>query len=490
MHFVCVSRGTFSGGKQLAERLANKLGVPCLGREQVTDAATRAGIPVGKIEMAVMRPRPLTEQLAVERDRYKAFATAALAERALATGVVYHGRTGHLAAPSVAYVLRVRAIMDAENRISLTMRRMGVDRDKARRYNEQVDEDRRRWGRMLYNIDWNDPAHYDVVVSLDHLSADNAAAGLVGVAQLPEFQPTPAARRVLEDLLLASRCRLAIGDDPRTRHADVRVRASAGSVSVTYPPRHENAAAAIPEVLDKVDGISALQCTMASTSILWIEERYDPASPALSQLLEIATKWNAAVGLIRLSTDDAAEPDQNEHVVDLISSPQDDAGILDDTAVPADARDDTGVAVTMSRLLQEGRAGELVQALDRTTAYSLVVVGDVFLNRDASVRRRMTRELGTHVSESLRVPVIATSELRAQYLFQARHAVRMIGLAAATSLCFVLVFRHQAAVLHLLTAPGLGHRVLVTAALAVFVPLYATLYGSFSQYLLRLVKFE
>jgi hypothetical protein len=88
MQIICVSRGTYGGGKELAEKLARKLGVPCVGREAVTDAATHAGIPVGKLEMAVVRPRPLTEHLAVERDRFKAFITATLAEKALAGGLV------------------------------------------------------------------------------------------------------------------------------------------------------------------------------------------------------------------------------------------------------------------------------------------------------------------------------------------------------------------------------------------------------------------
>ena len=505
MQIVCVSRGTYGGGKELAQKLAQNLGIPCLSREEVTDAATRSGIPVGKVEMAVMRPRPLSEQLAVERDRFKAFVAATLAEKALSGGVVYHGRTGHLALPGVSRVLRIRAIMDAERRTALTMQRLNVSRAQAVRYNESVDEDRHRWARQLYNVDWDDPAHYDVVVSLDHIGIANAASALVAMAQLPEFRPTPACKKTLEDVLLAARCRLAVGDEPRTRRVDVRVRANGQRVFATYPPRDAAVEHAIVEVLERVEGVEAVQCTMASTNILWIEERFYPDSPVLGQILEIAAKWNAAVELLRLCPHGAGAPGDDEPESEPVSNAAEDAGILEDESIERASRSDcsktdSGMTDTMSRLLQAGRAGErrtvcgdapeLLQGLDRTASCSLVVVGNVYLDRAESVRKRMTRELGAQIAESLRVPVIATNELEEQYLFGARHWIRLVGLGLLTASVFVLLFREQTAVLEFFSSRQLGHRVVATGILAVVVPLYALVYGTFTQYLLRLLKFE
>ena len=500
MTIVCISRGTFSGGKQLAECLAQKLGVPCVGREEVTDAATGARIPVGKIEMAVMRTRPLTEYLATERDRYKAYATSTLAERALSGGLVYHGRAGHLALPDVPGVLRVRVQMDHESRTAQTMRRLGMSRSQARRYNDEVDEGRRRWSRALYNIDCTDPAQYDVVASLDRISAENMASALVSMAQLPEFSVTPASRRVLENLRLAGRCRVAVGDDPRTRGVDVRIRAESGHVYATYPPQHEAAAEAISAVLERVDGVELVQCTMATTSILWIEERYDPANHALRQLLELAEKWNAAVELVRLVPTADRATGKSESPPESSSNWNEDAGILDDASEERPAEENPGMAEVTSVLLREGRAGErrtvsggakeVMASLDRTAAYSLVVVGDVFLEREPSVRKRMTRELGSSLSDSLRVPVIGTNELEEHYLFGTRHWLRLVGFGCVTAAVVALVFREQFAVLQFMTTKGIGHQILATAILVTLIPLFAGIYGSFSQYLLRLLKFE
>jgi cytidylate kinase len=509
MQIICVSRGTFAGGKNLAEKLADKLGYDCLGREELTDAATRAGIPVGKLEMAVVGNRPLSESLAIEKERFKAFLTATLCERALTRGLVYHGRTGHLVLPGVGQVLRVRVIWDRDHRIASIMERLDLSWTKARKYMEDVDEDRRRWVRAFYNVDWQDPRHYDTVINLSHLGVDNAASSLVSLAQLPEFQVTPATRRAVEDLLLASRCRLAIGADERTRDTDVQVRSEHGRVSVTYLPRQERAAKHIPEVLKGMEGIDELLCTMASTNLLWVQERFDPKSEALPQILEIAGKWNAAVELVQLTErgEQAGPSLEAESGDEPVGAPpeteaeaEEHGGILDDAVAEEEAVHDEGFKETRGRLIEAGRAGgyrivpggprELLASLDRTAPYSLVVVGDVFLSKAASVRKRLSREMVGYLSDNLRVPVIGAEELKTRYLFGPSQWLRLLIYGGVALLLFWLVITHQKEVLGFLSKEGRPNRILGTAALLIFVPFFAYMYGHFARYVLRLFRLE
>lgn len=501
MQIIGVSRGSFSGGKSLAEKLAAKLGYDCLSREELTDAATQAGIPVGKLEMAIIRLRPLSEQLAIEKERYTAFVTATLCERALKQSLVYHGRTGHLVLPGVTHVLRVRVIQDPEQRIASIMERLRVSRQKAQRYNEQVDEDRRRWVRTLYNIDWRDPMHYDMVVNLSHLGVDNASSAMVAIAQLPEFQVTPVTRRMIEDLLLASRCRLAIGADPKTRPMSVQVKAERGRVSVTYLPRQAQTAQSIPEILKAVDGVEEVLCTMASTNILWVQERYDPESQALSDLLEIASKWNAAVEMVQL-TEAEEGPAVPEAAAVETPTPEveEHGGILDDTAGEEEGTQDESLKQTRERLITAGHAGgcrvvsggptKLLESMDRTAPYSLVVVGDVFLSKMESVRKRLSSELVGYLSDSLRVPVIEANELKTQFLFGPAQWLRLFVFGGIAALLIMLILTHQEALLAFTTREGTGNRILSTAVILAFVPVFAFLYGGFTRCLLRLFKFE
>ncbi len=502
MQIICVSRGTYEGGKELAEALAKRLGIPCLAREEATDAATRAGIHVGKLEMAVVRRHPLSEYLAVEREKFQAFITATLCERAREEGLVYHGRTGHLVLPGVSPVFRIRVIADTEARIAQTMDRLGLSREKARLFNEQVDEDIRRWVRVLYNVDGESPDLYDVVVNLSHVSVENAASALVAMAQLPEFQVTPASRRALEDLHLAARCRLAIGGDRRTRGMQVRVRADRGRVSVTWLPRDRKAAPAVPSILEEIEGVREVVCTMATTNLLWIEEDVDPDSETLPQILEIAEKWNAAVEILRLEDGEgeAEAAPAGASGEPGIPDTEAEGGILDDGVEVERLPEDAGVRETMGRLVSAGRAGgyravrggarEILQSLDRTSSYSLVVVGRVFSSKGVSTAKRLSRELAGSLADALRVPVIGSDELRSQYLFGPGHWLKLALHGALAALLLFLVFTYQAPILEFLARGGTRHRILAAAALFLFVPLFAHLYGSFARYLFRLMKIE
>src|SRR4030042_438309 len=118
MQIICISRGTFSGGKTLAEKTAVKLGYRCLSREVLIEEATRAGVAVGKLEEAMLKPHIFSERLALEREHYHAFSTMFLCERATEGRLVYHGRTGHLLLPGVSHVLRIRVVADMESRIN------------------------------------------------------------------------------------------------------------------------------------------------------------------------------------------------------------------------------------------------------------------------------------------------------------------------------------------------------------------------------------
>ncbi len=503
MQIICVSRGSFGYGNELAEKLARKLGYDCIARETLTDGATDQGIPVGKIESAVLKRHPITEALAIQVELMKAFISAHICERALERSVVYHGRTGHLILPGISHVLRIRAIANDQERINMTLRRMpNLTREKAKRYNDQVDENRRRWVRTLYNVDWEDPSLYDITINSLNITVENSASALVSVAQLPDFKETPSSLNAVRDTLLASRCRLAIGRDDRTRDISVTVKADHGNVAVTYLPRQSKQAAVIPEVLGRIDGIQSIVCTVATTNILYIQESFDPDAPVLEQVIQVAEKWNASVELVRLLEG------MNQAPVEVRPSPvipnsarAADGGILDD-ASPAFSQEEypEGVARTFDKLIQVGRANtvrtipggtqKLLSSLNRSEKNSLVVVGEVFLGKEMSVRKRMRRDLIGFLADHLRIPVISTEDLKSQYLFGPSQWLRMALYAFTAVVIYLAVFLNQEAVLEFTSAPGTGHRVLSAAVIALFVPVAAWVYGSFTRYVLKLIKLE
>ena len=149
------------------------------------------GVPVSRLKAAMVKAPATLRGFAREREMYLACITAALGERAASGNLVYHGHAAHLLLPGVTHVLRVRVMADSEDRIKAAMTRMNLTWAQAKKYVRSVDVDRARWVDFLYGIDWTDPAHYDLVVNLEHVSASNAAAAACAMAELRSSSPRP-----------------------------------------------------------------------------------------------------------------------------------------------------------------------------------------------------------------------------------------------------------------------------------------------------------
>jgi len=520
MQLICISRGTFSGGKGLAGKLAEKLGYACLSREELIEAATKEGIQVGKLEMAMVRPGIFSERLALERDHYLAFSTAYLCDRFTESGgLVYHGRTGHLLLSGVRHILRVRVLADEEHRIRTVMQNLGLDRNKAHKYIREVDEDRKKWVYSMYGVSWEDAANYDLVLNLAYMNLENAAAALVNVAQLPDFQITPAAGKTLEDLHLAARTRLALARDERTHWAGVKVRADKGVVTVTYLPQDAEVAEFIPGVCRNLPGLKEIQATMAMTNLLWIQEDFQPGSELYGHVVELATKWNAAVELIRLAAEGESPGEEEPTVVESAkeashpTSRQYNGGIEDETPEPA--ADNGGLKKTLDELAKVGKSGggrvvyggqsQLIGAMDRTGPYTLVVIGEVFKSKGHAAMLRATRDLRNFLGDRIKAPVVTQDELSSQFLFGKRDLIKAAFFLGITLLLYFLVLTHQDFILAFLAQTGwyaeaLSHTFLAkadwsagflaSAAVFILVPIVAYSYGSVVTVILKLIKME
>ena len=506
MQLICISRGTLSGGKELATRLAAKLGYPCLSREDLVEAATKEGIQVGKIETAMMKLSPFSERLSLEKEHYLAFTTAYLCDRALGGPLVYHGRTGHMLLPSIGHILRVRVIADQEFRLRSVMRDLNLDRDKARRYLEQVDEDRHRWVRSMYGASWEDAARYDVIINLEHFNVENASAALTSISQLPDFQMTPAAKRAMEDLRLGSQARVLLARDDRTYNTNFTIRADKGIITVTYPPQDASLADVIPQVLQPLAGVQGIQTTLASSNILWIQENFDAASETFRDVAEIAVKWDAAVELLRFSSEGgedaigglAVPPEEGTAPKQPVSREYT-GGIEEDVEESAHG-DDGGMQSTIEELSRMGRSGggrtiwggqdDLVDTLNPKTLYTMVVVGDLFLSKGHAARVRMQRELRGLLADNIKAPVVGTDDLKPQFLFSKRDLIRLIGCLVLVVVIYFLAFTNQREVLSFISATEWKGKVLAAIGVFLFIPIVAYSYGTVSRIFLKLIKIE
>jgi len=234
MSIITISRGSLSGGQALAERLADRLGYRCISSEALIEVAAKYGVPEPKLSEVFDKTPSLWERLTKSRRLYLIFIQAAICDLAQQGNLVYHGQGGQQLLKGIHHIMKVRLIAPLEYRLKIAMEREGLaSREAAIQYLQQVDEERLRRMRYLFNVDWRDPVLYDVVLNLEHMSLETAADVVIYMAQHPEYQPTPASVRKLDDLSLSCRIKASLAANPITSGIDVEVRADDGIIWMT-----------------------------------------------------------------------------------------------------------------------------------------------------------------------------------------------------------------------------------------------------------------
>jgi cytidylate kinase len=260
MAIITISRGTYSAGKIIAEKLAARLGYPCASQEIIFDAAKDFGIPETELNAALIKPPGFLKLVPGKRIAILNVIRTALLTLSRGGNLVYHGFAGHLLLREVSHVLKARVIASMDYRIQVAMTRHGDNLDQAIARIRRRDKQSIYWSRFLYGVDWQDTTLYDVILNLERISIDGAVETLMHMIELEEFKPTEASRQAFEDLLLGSRVWAELTKDPRTRSANVRVEARLGHVTVTGDAGSEQVIKALSEVAESVAGVQEVSC--------------------------------------------------------------------------------------------------------------------------------------------------------------------------------------------------------------------------------------
>lgn len=180
MAIITISRLTGSGGREIATATADALKFQFIDRKAM-DGVIEQQFPVR------------TEQLSrLKNDRkvYDEMVRSAIAEIAAAHNVVILGSGGQFLFARVAASLHAQIVAPLPYRIARVMRTAQVDRSQAERIIEDRDREKETFLNTLYGRNWRDPAHYDLVLNIDHFSNDVAVEIIVKAAQAKGIEAT------------------------------------------------------------------------------------------------------------------------------------------------------------------------------------------------------------------------------------------------------------------------------------------------------------
>ena len=205
MSIITISRGSYSYGKETAEKLARELGYACISREILLEASEQFHVPEIRLVRAIHDSPSILDRFTHGREKYIAFIRSVLLDHMKENNIVYHGFAGHVFLENISHVLKIRIVADIGKRIEVVMKRDHVDEKKAMKILKKDDEERHKWGYRLYGIDSENVDLYDMVLHISTMTAADAADIIQQAVNRPCFQPTAESRKRLYDMALAAK---------------------------------------------------------------------------------------------------------------------------------------------------------------------------------------------------------------------------------------------------------------------------------------------
>ena len=212
MGVITISRGSYSKGKEIAEKLSLRLGYECVSREILLETSALFNIREVKLIRAIHDAPSIFERFKHGKEKYINFIREAFLEHIRKDNVIYHGLAGQFFCRGIPNILKIRIIANLEDRIKEEIRRENISEQEARYILKKDDEERRKWGMYLYGVDTNDPGLYDIVLHIDNLKVDDAVGILAAMARLPSFETTAESQKIIDDYHLAAKAQEKLFD--------------------------------------------------------------------------------------------------------------------------------------------------------------------------------------------------------------------------------------------------------------------------------------
>jgi len=267
MSIITISRGAFSGGQVLAERVASVLGYRCVSREVLAEASQRYGIPEAKFTEILETVPHWWERWQESLRLYRIVLQAAMCEVAQSGNLVYHGHAGQELFPAIRHVLKIHLTAPMAHRIQQVRSRQGIDEVAALQYIEQVDKARHRRLHAIFGADWRDPSRYDLVLNVAQMTLETAAHLIVEAARREDYQSTAESEQAFQNLTITARVQAALIISPKTRNLTINVRVEQGLVYASGILAQSELEQEIARLIEAVPGVKKVVTDFESPPI-------------------------------------------------------------------------------------------------------------------------------------------------------------------------------------------------------------------------------
>ena len=223
-----------------------------MSREDIIEKTAQYGVTTERLNRARRRRLGILQRKQLDWIHYRTNARAALTKEIRQGSLVYIGSNGRALLHDFPNVLNVLVVADMEYRIDNLIQRTehGIDRRKARRLIEEIDERKARWQRHFHGDTGHEYSEFDVIIQPGQLSIPDACEHILTTLEEPQYQTTHKSLETIDLLTVAAELRARIAMKADVADDNVQVEARDGVIVVTGSVRSVEDLDGIRELLD------------------------------------------------------------------------------------------------------------------------------------------------------------------------------------------------------------------------------------------------
>lgn len=212
MTVIAMTREMGSGGREVAQRVADNLGLTIVLHHLVEhDVAEHLHVRESAVHHLLEGGATLLDRLRVGSKRLAHYTAEEILELANHGDVLIRGWGSCVVLRGVPHVVRVRVCAPKEARERAVMQRLDSnDRSAARHEIERNDSAHKIALHSAYGVDREDSTLYDLVLNTERSSIETCAKLVCDLVERPEFRETEASRTILNDKSLEAHVRLRL----------------------------------------------------------------------------------------------------------------------------------------------------------------------------------------------------------------------------------------------------------------------------------------
>ena len=235
MAIITLSRGGFSGARELAQRISAELGYGLVSREDIVEKTAEYGTSGDKRDRARRKRLGVLPRMDLEWIHYRVYARAALTKEIRQGNLVYLGDNGRALLHDFPNSLSVKVVAGTEYRIDNLVERAGyvISRKNARRLIQKIDEKDARWGRSVFDNGRDHPPKFDLVIDRALMSIADSCELIRATLGQPRYQATAKSLDTIDLLTVAAELRARIAMRADVKDDDIEVQGRAGVIVIT-----------------------------------------------------------------------------------------------------------------------------------------------------------------------------------------------------------------------------------------------------------------